>query len=172
MTPRVHQPGHDGQMALASVKAPNPNPLRKTIERACARRCSMWRRFLLNVSGATAVEAAFVLPILIMGSVFITELGRILYSKAELEYAVYHASRFSMIVKTADETAFQTKLGDTFIMLNPAAIQAVNMSEVVNADSTRTTTITTAYRFEFMLPFVSPDPINLSNSVTFLRGAQ
>jgi Flp pilus assembly protein TadG len=128
-----------------------------------------WRLFRRAQSGVAAVEFAFVVPVFLAGSLFVVEFGRLTYSKVEFEYAVFNATRFGVVMKTADTTKVKQALSDSLILLNPAKLNAVTFSEVTNADKTRTATLTASYQVDFLVPVTDKKSVTLSKSVTFLR---
>jgi Flp pilus assembly protein TadG len=126
-------------------------------------------RFLKSQAGAAGVEFAFVVPVFLAATLFVIETGRVVYSKVEFEYAMYNATRFGMVMKAADTDHVKQALGSSLILLNPAKLSAVTVSEITNADKTRTTTLTASYKVDFLVPVSDHKSVTLSKSVTFLR---
>jgi Flp pilus assembly protein TadG len=126
-------------------------------------------RFLSSQAGAAGVEFAFVVPVFLAAVLFVVETGRVVYSKVEFEYAVFNATRFGMVMKTADTDHVKQALSSSLILLNPAKLNAVTVSEVTNADKTRTATLTASYKVDFLVPVSEHKSLTLSKSVTFLR---
>ncbi len=127
--------------------------------------------FARNRSGAAAVEAAFVLPVMLAGLFFVMETGRAFFAKIEFDYAVHAATRLGMVANNASKTAVEQEMKNRFILLAPANLNGVTMAEVVNADNTRTATLTASYQFNFIIPFTSRKSITLTRTVSFLKGA-
>jgi Flp pilus assembly protein TadG len=125
-----------------------------------------WRE---NSAGTAGVEFAFVVPVFLALTMAVFELGRIAYAKAEFEYAVFYATRYGMVARSANTDQIKESLGDNLILLDPAKLSTVTVSEVVNADKSRTATLTAAYQFEFLLPITDQKSVALSKSVSFLR---
>lgn len=120
-------------------------------------------------AGIAAVEFAMVIPVLLVGLLLIIEFGRLTYSKVEFEYAVSNATRFGMVMKTADTTRVKQAVSDNLILLNPANLQNVTVAEVTNADSTRTATLTASYQVKLLVPMTDLKSVTLSRTMTFLR---
>lgn len=127
-------------------------------------------RFVDCRRGTAAVEFAFVLPVLFAGLFVAVEFGRVMYSKIEFEYAMFNATRFGMVMKTADTAKVQKAVSDNFLLLNPAKLSGIAFSEVVNPDKTRTATLTASYEVDFLVAVTEQQSIKFSRSVTFLRG--
>ncbi len=127
--------------------------------------------FARNRSGAAAVEAAFVLPVMLAGFFLVMETGRVFFAKVEFDYAVHAATRLGMVANNANKAAVEQEMKNRFILLAPANLNGVTMAEVVNADNTRTATLTASYQFNFLIPFTSHKSITLTRTVSFLKGA-
>ena len=91
--------------------------------------------FARNRSGVAAVEAAFVLPLMLAGLFFVVETGRAFFAKIEFDYAVHAATRLGMVANNANKAAVEQELRNRFILLAPANLNGVTMAEVVNADN-------------------------------------
>lgn len=119
--------------------------------------------------GTATVELAFVLPVFLVMLFVAVEFGRVMYAKAEFEYAVFNASRFATVNKTANEAAVKKSLTDSFMLLKPANLKAAAMTEVANADKTRTATFVVSYDVDLLLPITEHKAITLSRTIAFLR---
>lgn len=120
-------------------------------------------------AGTAGVEFAFVVPVFIAMLMAAIEFGRVAYSKAEFEYAVFNATRYGMVARAANTDQIKKSLRDNLILLDPAKLSTVTVSEVVNADKSRTATLTAAYQFDFLVPITEHSSVTLSKSVSFLR---
>ncbi len=129
------------------------------------------RSFARDRSGVAAVEAAFVLPLMLAGLFFVIETGRVFFAKIEFDYAVHAATRLGMVANNASTAVVEQEMRNRFILLAPTSLTGVTMAEVVNADNTRTATLTASYRFDFLIPFTQHDSITLTRTVSFLKGA-
>jgi Flp pilus assembly protein TadG len=129
------------------------------------------KRFAASRSGTAAIEAAFILPVFLAGLFIVVEFGRVFYSKVEFEYAVYNATRFASVSKTADSAKINQALRNSLILLNPAKLQDVTFAETKNGDNTRTANLTVTYQVDFLLPITSRRYITLSRTISFLRGS-
>ncbi len=127
--------------------------------------------FASNRSGVAAVEAAFVLPLMLAGLLFVIETGRVFFAKIEFDYAVHAATRLGMVANNASRAVVEQEMRNRFILLAPENLTGVTMGEVVNADNTRTATLTASYQFNFFIPFTQHDSITLTRTVSFLKGA-
>ena len=126
--------------------------------------------FANSRSGAAAVEAAFVLPLMFAGLLFVIETGRVFFAKVEFDYAVHAATRLGMVANNVSKAVVEQELRNRFILLTPANLTGVTMGEVVNADNTRTATLTASYQFNFIIPFTQHDSVTLTRTVSFLKG--
>lgn len=139
-------------------------------------RLGAWRRAIVapmrpclrDRSGATAIEAALGIPILLIATLFAFEISSVVYAQAELGFALSRATRFSMVMATADGAQITQKLSEQFMLLDPDNVTSVNVSATANSDQTRTATVTVTYRHDFLLPISPVESVPLSRSQSFL----
>lgn len=127
------------------------------------------RKLIRDESGAAGIEFAFVFPVFLAALFLTVEFGRVMYSKIEFEYAVFNATRFAMVMKAADTATVKQAVSDKLILLKPANLKDVTVTEVANPDKTKTATLTAAYQVDFLLPISSLKSITLTRTVSFLR---
>lgn len=127
------------------------------------------RLYRSNSAGTAGVEFAFVVPVFMAMTFAAIEFGHVMYSKAEFEYAFFNATRFGMVSRSADTTQIKKSLSDNFIFLDPANLSTLTVSEVVNADKTRTATVTAVYKVDFLAPITEHESVTFTKSVSFLR---
>ena len=120
-------------------------------------------------SGSVAIEGGIIFPLFLMVSYAITELGRALYANFELDYAVDKTSRYAMVHADASKSDIETLFNNELINLDADNLISFNMSEVVNADKTRTTKISTSYKFELFIPLANYREFTFDSEQTFLR---
>ncbi len=133
--------------------------------RKSKRRAMSFRR---NCAGATGVEFALIIPLLLAGLFVVIEFSRVMYAKVEFEYAVFSATRFSSVSKSADTTKVQKALSDSLILLSSAKLNPITLSVTPNADKTSTATLTATYTVESLLPLTSLTTVTLTKTVSFL----
>lgn len=127
------------------------------------------RQFRADLSGAAAVEFAFVIPVFLALLFASMEFGRVMYSKVAFEYAIMQTSRYGRVAKTADSTKVKAALSNNLLLLDPGHLKNVTFSEVQNPDKTRTATLSASYQIDFMLPLLEKNGLTISRSITFLR---
>lgn len=120
-------------------------------------------------SGVAAVEFAMIIPVLLVALLLTIEFGRLTYSKVEFEYALFNATRYGMVQKAADTAKIKQAISDNLMLLKPANLKNVTVTEVANPDKTRTATITASYDVKLLVPFSDMKSITLSRTMTFLR---
>lgn len=131
-------------------------------------RCS-FRGFVRSTSGRSAVEAAFALPVVFAFVFMVIEFGRVLYSKVEFEYAFQNVARLGMVSSTADLATLESSLRNQLILLDPAKLKDVQLTEVVNSDNTKTAKLSAGYEIDFLVPLIAEQSITLKKSALFLR---
>jgi len=73
--------------------------------RLAARFANLLRAFAVDRRGATAVEAAFTLPLVILLSLGAVELGRVVSAQANINHAVKETARFAAVRGAASGAA-------------------------------------------------------------------
>jgi Flp pilus assembly protein TadG len=76
--------------------------------RLASRSADLLRALAVNRRGATAVEAAFTLPLVILLSLGAVELGRIVWAQASINHAVKETARFASVHGAASGPAAAT----------------------------------------------------------------
>ncbi|MCP4934423.1 MAG: pilus assembly protein [bacterium] len=122
-----------------------------------------------NNSGAAGVEMALVFPFFLMLVLFIFEACRFLYSQAELSHALHGTTRHAMVITDSSSDQLKNELTKQFSILKKANLQSFNLTQNVNADYSRSITISVAYRFDFLVPeLIGMDNITINKQDKFL----
>ena len=126
-------------------------------------------KFRRDRSGTSAVEAAFLMPVMLAVMFGLGESARGLYSQAELAYALYKTTRYAMVYTGSQNTLIRARLNRELVFLDSAKLSNVDITETVNSDSTKTVTIAASYRFDLALPIAGVTHLTLRANQTFLR---
>ncbi len=126
-------------------------------------------RFSANRSGTSAVEAAFALPVLLTFLFIAVEFGRVLYTRVELQYALYNAARFGMVSSTANAASIEQHLRGQLIFLRNDKLTDVQLVETTNSDSTKSANLSVSYHVSFIIPLISESTVTIQRSTSFLR---
>lgn len=129
---------------------------------------SLLQRFGRNQCGTSAVEFAFVVPVFLALTFGAIEFGRVMYSKVAFEYAIMQTTRYGRVAKTTDTSKLKLALGSNLLLLDPKQLRNISINAVVNADKTRTATLSASYQIDFLLPLLETNSITISRSITFL----
>ena len=121
------------------------------------------RHLLADRRGATAVEMAFILPVLILLLVGLMETGRLIWTQSVLHYAVEHAARCA---------AIDTNNCATTAQVQNYAIAMASPVPVTRADFTVTTPacgsqVAASYPFQTVVANMLPYNITLSAQSCF-----
>lgn len=127
------------------------------------------QRFWPNRSGTSAVEAAFALPVLLTFLFIALEFGRVLYTRVELQYALYNAARFGMVSSTANAASIEQHLRGQLIFLRNDKLTDVQLVETTNSDSTKSANLSVSYHVSFIIPLISESTVTIQRSTSFLR---
>lgn len=119
-------------------------------------------------AGVAAVEAAMIMPFLIIFLFGSIEFSRSLYIQSELERAVNLTTRYVMLNPEQTEAQFKTELTSKLDTVDSGNIVAITATRGTNADGNNTVQLTVTYSFQFLIPFMTQDPIQLSATQTIV----
>jgi Flp pilus assembly protein TadG len=118
---------------------------------------SLWR----CRGGATAVEFAFVGPVFLIMVLGIVELGRAMWIKNTLQFAVEETSRYAMMNPSAGTSTLETYAGTKIV--GSTVLTSGNFSASTETVSGTTYVIITgSYAFESLVPLVPIPAVTLS----------
>jgi len=129
--------------------------------------------------GALAIEAAFIMPVLLLMMIGSVEFGRAFWTYQRMLLAVEEAGRYAMVYAAAPSLLNSTSCPSvvTVTISNCAVARAntylaaygttgVSVSSTQDAATPPNLTIKATYAFNFVLPALLPyGPINLSSQV-------
>lgn len=120
-------------------------------------------RMSRNDGGSTAVEFGMTLPLLLLVTFAVIELGRLGYAQAVLSFAAEEATRFA-IVREGQVTNEQIEdYASTKLLGLDQNIAVFTATSPVSAQTgTSLLTVQIRYPFRFLTPFVSGDTFTLS----------
>jgi Flp pilus assembly protein TadG len=125
--------------------------------------------------GATAVEFAFILPILLLFLFGFFEFCMVLFTQSILHYSAEEATRYAMVSfqqNNLDATYIATVKNEieavarsNFIMIDPANISSFLIDIIPNeTDNTKTINVTIDYSYSMTIPFLTTSTFTLSGS--------
>ena len=120
-------------------------------------------RLLSSRGGATAVEFALVAPILLIMIFGIVELGRALWIKSSMQFAVEEATRFAIVNPTATTSTLESQatLALTDMGVGFSGDVTFTASEIVSGSRTFKQ-ILGSYSFTVLVPLVPIPDVTLS----------
>ncbi len=148
-----------------------PLSLTKSIRNTPSRFIEAFRRLTRDSGGALAVEFALTAPIVLTAMFGTIELGRLGFTQAALQHAAEEATRYAIVregqITSDDIEAFAaTKLTGVFDREAAVVTAAAPIDPVTG---TSLLSVQVNYQFQFILPFLPEDGIQLSgNSSGFI----
>ena len=121
-----------------------------------------FRRIRRSQRGATAVEFALVAPIFLIMVIGVFELGRAMWIRASMQYAVEETTRYAIVNTSATTSALATYAASAY------SSSGINISGATFSATQATTsgityvTITGSYDFSVIVPLVPIPDITLS----------
>lgn len=119
-------------------------------------------------SGAMAIDFAIVAPVFFLLVFGLIDISRAAFTKGVMLYALEEASRWAAVNFPASATDIEAVALAKFTVLDAGNITAFSATVTDNGDKTKAVTLQMNYTFEFMMPFLSLDPITLSTEATIL----
>ncbi|MBF0356876.1 MAG: pilus assembly protein [Alphaproteobacteria bacterium] len=103
--------------------------------------------------GAFSVEFAIILPAFLMILFGVFEFGRLMWTRATIQYVCEEAGRWAMVNTTATSSAIQTQAQNIATGLGPAGDATYTVTLVVGPP--QFADIQASYTFTFLIPFAS-----------------
>ena len=110
--------------------------------------------------GATAVEFAIIAPVFLVMVLGTVELGRAMWIKASIQYAVEETTRYAMVNTGTSMSDLQTYAGTQLIGVEEADVTFVAQTE--SADGSSFVSITGSHNFSVLVPIVPLPDVTLS----------
>lgn len=128
-----------------------------------------WAKFLRDESGASALEFAIIAIPAVFFTFGLIEFARVLFLQQNLAFAADHAARLLYLDPTVSTATVQTAVRAEIMAANPAdlTVQVPATSQVGALQERR---IVLQYHFDFLIPALLPDGIDLSASRSVLTG--
>jgi len=121
-----------------------------------------FRRFINSRKGATAVEFALIAPVFLIMVIGVFELGRAMWIKASMQYAVEETTRYAIVntgASTSTLAAYaQSAYSSSGINITGATF---NASQATSGGKTYVT-ITGSFNFSVLVPIVPMPDVTLS----------
>ena len=119
--------------------------------------------------GATAVEFAISAPIFLEFLYGLLELGRVIFTQGVLMYAAQEASRYAAARRESTLAEIENVVTESFVGISPGPA-TLTVAPTVNADGTRTITVTIQYAFPWIVPLFGIESITLQANSSSLSG--
>jgi Flp pilus assembly protein TadG len=121
------------------------------------------RKFMRAHCGATAVEFALVAPVFLIMAIGIFEMGRAMWIKATMQYAVEETTRYAIVNTSATTAALETYATSvlTDMSFGYSADVTFTATEAVSGSVTYKQ-ILGSYSFSVMVPLVPFPDVTLS----------
>lgn len=129
-----------------------------------------WRSlFGGNEAGAAAVEFAISAPIFLAFLYGVLELGRVIFVQGVLMYAAQEGSRYAAVRGTSTVADIENAIAGSFVGVSPGPA-TLSVIPTMNADGTRTISVTIQYPFQWIVPLFGSASITLQASSSSLSG--
>lgn len=138
------------------------------------------KRIKKSSRGATALEFAFVAPVILLMTFGFFEFSMILFTQGILHHSAAEATRFAMVnfdagnlsadYITSVKLRIKSAAVDNFILIDESKITNFDVSVVVDpADQTKTVNVTIDYNYSMIMPLMPGTSFNMKGeSKSFL----
>ncbi len=110
--------------------------------------------------GATAVEFAIIAPVFLVMVLATVELGRVMWIKGSIQFAVEQTSRYAMVNTSASMSDLQTYAGNQLLGIDSS--QVTFLAQTESADGASFVSITGTYNFSVLIPIVPLPDVTLN----------
>ena len=119
-----------------------------------------------DARGATLVEFALALPILILFMIGTVQFGLVLHASGGMRHALGEGIRFARVDRPATTKEIEQRVRDSLTGIDPSFVTQLTAARSTNASGADVATVSMRYRVEWMIPFLSLPPIVLNQSKT------
>ena len=131
--------------------------IRERIRRWPAAARALWR----HSGGTAAIEFAIIAPVFLIMMLGIVEIGRAMWIKNTLQFAVEETTRYAMVNPSADTATLETYAGNQ--VFGATVVTSGNFSASTETSGGVTyVVITGTYAFESLVPLIPLPDITLS----------
>ena len=114
--------------------------------------------------GATAIEMAFSLPVLLVFIYGIFQFGVILMAHAGMQHALGEGARFATLFPAPSDSAITTRVSDSVFGMNVGTFDAPQISTPATADCTNCRLLSVTYRVTPKFIFFNAPQITLTRT--------
>jgi Flp pilus assembly protein TadG len=118
--------------------------------------------FLGCRAGSVAVEFALIIPVALAILVGIVEVGRALWIRASLQFAVEEGARYIMVHQNADDADLTAFALDKLAGIDPASVDLSLLRETV--DGTDFVTVSATFQFHYVASLITGEHFLLTGS--------
>jgi Flp pilus assembly protein TadG len=118
--------------------------------------------FLGCRAGSVAVEFALIIPVALAILVGIVEVGRAMWIRASLQFAVEEGARYMMVHQNAADAELSAFALDKLVGVDPASVDLSLVRKTV--DGTDFVTISATFHFQYVALLIGGEPFILTGS--------
>jgi Flp pilus assembly protein TadG len=119
-------------------------------------------KFMRCRKGSVAVEFALIIPVALMILIGIVEVGRAMWVRASLQFAVEEGARYMMVHQNAPDAELSAFALDKLVGIDPASVDLSLVRETV--DGTDFVTISASFHFQYVASMIGGEPFILTGS--------
>ena len=119
-------------------------------------------KFMGCRAGSVAVEFALIIPVALAILVGIVEVGRALWIRTSLQFAVEEGARYMMVHQNADDADLTAFALDKLAGIDPASVDLSLLRETV--DGTDFVTVSATFQFHCVASLITGEPFLLTGS--------
>jgi Flp pilus assembly protein TadG len=117
-----------------------------------------------NERGASAVEFAIAVPVLLILIIGIIQLGILFMANAGLQQAVEEGARYATIYPSPDSSAIIARVNDRRFGLDAANVTGPSVTPGTTSDGINYVDVTMSYSAPLNFVFFETDPVTLSHT--------
>lgn len=126
----------------------------------------IFRNLLADARGASAVEAAFALPVILVAMIGLLQFALVLQASGTIRHAAGEGVRYAKVHPDASETEVLNKVRASMVGVKDSGIVSLALQRGTAANGAKFSSVTVTYQLDPVIPFTDIKPFTLNESMS------
>ncbi len=122
----------------------------------------MYRKLFFDRAGASTVDFAFALPVLLVIMLGPIQMGQYLHASGAVRHALGEGIRLAKVDPNAPIDLIKREIRDELVAVDKDNIVSLDVTRATNSNGSKTATTKIQYKLEPMIPLVPVPPITIT----------